>query len=420
MNLFPRVVSVVSAGLVPWAFAASSPPLSPMSQRQVLSDGSVLALSRVQVGSHIRTAHGTLLEKFFRNVGPPDKCWLDAQFSLTGPHASRNALVRGIGPVRPGSSRFRLAIRGEGGVEFVQYEWGGFQAYPEGYRADVVTGCFSRTSPWLEFCFERRDTQGGTWRVVADLKVKNPARPVIRPWAAQSAPIIKAARGMSFVLGQITVETNDILNQIVTVPLTVRSNGGPWANRTAVHVRGEDASGNWLDPLEERLPGPMGVIVQGQNVIDNWGGVLVSRKNLDPAYVWKLDADFEPESGFPPGAMLSITLPKNVSTISTNLMHVPVSVSWNKVWLHASMATNDPNLALQFIDAEGELRWYSAAAGRSQYGFRLYYGDTMREFRNGVPVINDFEPTNLTFAVVPHVPVTFYARPRQVNRRTQN
>jgi hypothetical protein len=199
------------------------------------------------------------------------------------------------------------------------------------------------------------------------------------------------------VLGDITVETipympHDIWNHVVSRPFEVRSNGVLLTNWSAAYVQAEDASGNWYP--------------------------LVTHRSLDPRYVWKLEADFEPVSDFAEEELATIGLPRPSSTITTNVMNVPVTVSWDGYLLDASIPTNQPNLGLRFINApndEGE-NVYNAIASGTQYRFRK---DSFMTRRGNV-LTTDFKPTKVTVAVVPNVHATFYTQPRLVDERPKN
>ncbi len=386
--------------------------------RQVLSDGSVLVLNRVLVGSRIHLVHGTVLARLLGNLVPSNgvhllhfnlkrrtiqdfdsfgKSWLVAEFTLSGPRAASSPLVR------PAFFRqFRFVIHGEKGIDFAQELWGGsFNRYPEGYRGYIVTSRFPRDSRWLSFRVERRESSnhGGPWQLVAELKARNPVSATISPWVAEPAPIIRHAKGMDFVLRQIAVKpipymTNDIWNQFVNAPLEVRSKGVALTNWTAAYVHDEDASGNW-----------------------DWA--LARWRSLDPRYVWKLDANFELDSGFPDGALATVRLPQQGATLTTNIMNVPVTVSWDGHWFDASIPTNNPDLALRFVEAEDDQgeRGFNGAGSWSQYRFR--YGDFMVA-RNGTILASGWSPSKATFAVVPNVHVRFYTQPKLLNARVKN
>jgi hypothetical protein len=312
-----------------------------------------------------------------------------AEFKLSGPNAARNPLVQ------PGFFRqFRFVIHGDKGLEYSQEIWSGkFHSYPDGYYGYIVTSRFPRQSQWLGFRIEKRQSQdkGGPWETIADLKIKNPATLSIQPWVAESTPTVKSVGGLDLVLGKVTVKqtpykTNDIWNNIVTASMEVRSNGLVLTNWSAGYgyVRAEDASGNW--------------------------DTLASHRSLDPSYVWKLEADFEPGSDFAPENLATVALPAGPSTVTTNVMNVPVTISWDGHWVDASMPTNQPNLALRFVTAADD----DGATGENPSGswnqFRFRKGSFM--VRKGNVLRTDFKPTRLTVAVVPNAHATFYTQPQ--------
>jgi len=384
---------------------------------QRLEDGSLLTLTRVVVDSHVRFAHGTQMAKLLGNAIPTNgvhllnfnlnrptvrrfdsegKSWLAAEFSLSGTNAASNPLVK------PAFFRqFRFVLYGESGIDYVQEIWGGqFRSYSDGYFGYIVTSRFPRDSRWLGFRVEKRQSrqQGGPWQQITDFKFSNPTHAAIQSWAADSAPTTKSSGGLDFVLREVTVKTSpdmprDIWNHVVTAPMEVRSKGVLLTNWSPTYVHAEDASGNW--------------------------DLLASHRSLDPSYVWKLEADFEPESNFSDENLTTIRLPAGSSTITTNIMNVPVTISWDGYWLDASISTNDPKRALRFVDAandEGEKVAAEPSGNWDQYHFRKGGFMTLREN----VLTTDFKPTKVTVAVVPNVHVTFYTQPRLVSEQVKN
>ena len=392
----------------------ASPPEA--SRRQRLEDGSVLLLNRALVDSHVRITHGTRMAKLLGNLVPSKgvhlltlnldrrsvlnfdwggRSLLVAEFQLSGPNAASHPLVK------PAFYRqFRFVLYGESGIEFVQELSGNqFQSYPDGYYGYIVSNRFPRDSQWLGFRVERRGTkdQGGPWQPVAELKIRNPVRPTIQPWVAGSAPNTKSIGGLDLVLGDVSVETipykaHDIWNHVVSTPFEVRSNGVLLTNWAAAYVQAEDASGNW--------------------------DLLATHRSLDPRYVWKLEADFEPVSDFAEEQVATIGLPRPSSTITTKVMNVPVTVSWDGYWMDASIPTNQPNLGLRFINAADDEggNAYDASGSWNQYRFRK--GSFMAHRGNVLTMV--FKPTKVTVAVVPNVHATFYTRPRLKGERPKN
>jgi hypothetical protein len=259
-----------------------------------------------------------------------------------------------------------------------------------------VTSRFPRDSPWLGCRVERRSSrdQGGPWQKVADFKIGNPRRTVIQPWVAESTPTAKRSGGLDFEIREVTVKTipymsNDIWNHVVTVPVQVRSNGLPLTNWAAPYgdIQTEDASGNW--------------------------NMLASHRSLDPRYVWKLETDFEPVSDFSIESQATIRLPAPSAPITTNVMNVPVTISWDGYWLEASIPTNDANRAIRYVTVKDD-QGQSALDGSGSWGkYSFRKGSFM--IRTGDHASTFFTPTKVTIAIVPIVHFTFYTQPRLVD-----
>src|SRR6266567_2876448 len=99
-------------------------------------------------------------------------------------------------------------------------------------------------------------------------------------------------------------------------------------------------------------------------------------------------------------------------------MNVPVTISWDGYFLDASIPTNQPNLALRFVNATedgGQSAW-NPSGSWGQYQFRK--GSFMT--RKGDRLTSVFKPTKFTVAVVPNVHVTFYTQPRLVGEGVKN
>lgn len=380
----------------------------PNHQAKRLPDGALLVLNHISSGDTNEFTHGKLVEKFLRNVipatgvkvfslqlarptrenfyCPPGKTELVAEFKLIGTNAGNHPLVS------PAFYReFRCVIRGEKGIAFVYEFWPGqFRTYLDGYFGYVIAERYPRDSRKLWLSIERREKrdEGGPWHQVAEFEIKNPAPPVIQLWKAEAADTAKKFGDLEICLGQITVATQsfsarDIWNHRVTMPFQVRSAGLLLTNWSPMYIQAEDASGNW--------------------------DYFASHRSLDPRFVWKLDADFEPESDFPPETVLTVPLPKPSSQMTTNLMNLPVTIRWDGQWLDVNMPTAARALALRYVclaDEQGR-KAFMASGSWNQHFFRK--GDFMVQTEHGVTTSQHW--STLTFAIVTNVHATFYAQP---------
>jgi len=379
---------------------------------QSLDDGSLLVLNRVSFDGKGEFAHGNVSESTFGNAipaevmqasgsqlaratqtfeSPQGKSQLVAEFKLISSDAANHPLVK------PAFYReFRCVIHGDSGIEYAQEFWPGkFQQYSDGYFGYIVANRFPRDSQWLWLRVERRERQdqGGPWKSAAEFKIKNGATSVIQPWVADPPGVAKGVEGLDFELGEITVGTQpygprDIWNHVVTVSFQVSSNGLVLTNWGTAYVRVEDASGNW-----------------DYN--------LASHRSLDPRFVWKLEADFEPVSDYPVEATATVELPRASSTFTTNFLDLPVTISWDGYWVDVNMPTNRQDIALRFVCvAEDEGEKTSEASGSwNQHFFRK--GSFMWH-KGGVLSVGGLKATTMTFAIVPNIHATFYAQPRLV------
>lgn len=94
-------------------------------------------------------------------------------------------------------------------------------------------------------------------------------------------------------------------------------------------------------------------------------------------------------------------------------MNVPVTISWvNGTMIDASMPTNRPDLALVFVSAADEQGNVGSMPSGSWNKYSFWKGNF--EVQKGGVWTMDFQPTKVTFAVVPNVHTTFYIQPRLV------
>lgn len=185
----------------------------------------------------------------------------------------------------------------------------------------------------------------------------------------------------------------DIWNHVVTTPFQVRSNGAVLTN-WAAYVQVEDASGNWSP-------------------------ILQSHRSLDARFVWQLEADFEPQSDFPPESMATVNLSGRSALMTTTIVNVPVQISWDGNWVDVNMPTNRTDLALHFIcvtDEKGNKSVEPSSGSWNRHFFRK--GGFL--FRDGNSLTMVGKPTTMTFAIVPNIHATFYTQPRLVTEPVKN
>lgn len=383
--------------------------------RQVrLDDGSLLLVNSVSCAQPNRFLHGKPVEKLLGNTipanglrlaklqlarpipqvfpAPSGKSELVVELKLVGRKAATHSFVK---PAFP--REYRCVFSGESGFEFVEElrEYG-LNPYSDGYFRYIVARRFPRDSRWLRLRIEKRQTMyaGGPWTLAAEFKFRNPAHPANRPWTADPPGTPKKVGGMEFALTQLTVQTQayaprDIWNHVVTSEFQVSTNGLALTNWSARYgyVQVEDASGNW--------------------------DTLASHRSLDPKFVWKLEADFEPESGFAADRMATLPIPaKLTSAIITNIAGVPISIWWaNGNTLMARIPTNDPSIGLRLLGATDEkgqkINWRST--GESQFSFSM-------SFMPAPPTLTPAPNVNATIAIVPNVHATFYSQPPLITK----
>jgi hypothetical protein len=383
----------------------------PNRQAKQLSDGTILVLNRISFSGTKEFKHGTIVEKTLGNVIPaggmtivvghsfqlgrptrerfdcfPGKTQMAVEFKLVGTNVANHPLVQ------PAFYReFRCVIRGETGIEYVDEFWrNSFIKYSDGYFGYVVASRYPRDSHKLWIRIERREKpeRGGPWQQVAEFEVTSPVRR-IETWTAEPPDTAKKVGDLEISLAQFTVATQafgtrDIWNHEVTARFQVRKDGIVLTNWSPIYSGVEDASGNW-----DRF---------------------ASHRSLDPRYVWKFVTDFEQQSDFQPENLLTVTLPKAGTSITTNLMNIPLSIAWDGTWLDVGMRTERKDLALRFVCVADEQDRKAVEASGSWGKQRFRKGDFMMQTERGMTMGN-LHLATATIAIVPNVRATFYAQP---------
>ena len=295
--------------------------------------------------------------------------------------------------------QFRCVVSGEVGIEFVEEFWpNGFKYYRDGYFGYILSSRFPRDSKRLNFRIEQQKEQGGSWRTIANFRIKNPAHDAKLPWKAEPAPITKVADGMEFVLGQVTMEPRpfsdkDIWNHRFDIPFQVRANGLTLTNCSTAQIEADDSSGNWgINSM------PRG-FTNGWSLVSGWRG-------LDRRFVWRLRVDFAPVSQFRPESLFQFSVPVALAIpILTNAADIPLKISWvNQHMLSVEMLTNREDLRLLFVAAKD-------SAARNLDDVSGSWGQT--RFWRSVKFDGTNQSVEATVAVVPNAKVTVYVQPME-------
>jgi DNA/RNA endonuclease YhcR with UshA esterase domain len=101
--------------------------------------------------------------------------------------------------------------------------------------------------------------------------------------------------------------------------------------------------------------------------------------------------------------------------MTTNILNVPVIISWDGYWVDVNMPTNRQGVALQFVcvtDEKGN-KSVNASGSWNRHFFRK--GSFMFQDGNVLTMVG--KPTTMTFAIVPNIHASFYAQPRLVTER---
>jgi hypothetical protein len=124
--------------------------------------------------------------------------------------------------------------------------------------------------------------------------------------------------------------------------------------------------------------------------------------------------DFEPVSNFADGSLATIAFPEPATTITTNVLDIPVMISWDGSYLDAHIPTNRMDVALKFIEAIDSQGRKMEAGGASWGKYSFREGSFSSWIGKNSLTSVDVKPVKLTFAIVPNVHTTFYAQPRLI------
>ncbi len=359
--------------------------------RQRLSDGSILSVSRTAYGeTHLIGIDGRTNE--WSSPGQPQ---LIVELKLSGRHAATSFFVK-----PPFFRNVRGMLYGEHGIEYAQemLPMQGFEKFGRDYFGQIMTDIIPRDSRflWLRIDELAGTRPSGKWQTIATFKIPNPAFDTNHDdWAAASTPMTNSVNGMDIILRDVTLTTNsadehDIWNHRVAVTAEVWKNGIQLTNWAPVFIEAADASGNHV-------------------------GYFQMHRSLDPRFVWKLDMNFEVTGNFPTENVCTVSMPESRSaTVNANVMGAPVTIGWwNGDMVKGEIPTNDTDLALKLINVADEQGIIGAFGGGDGGQFRFDQGYFMGK-KNGVMTQMGL-PATVTFAVVPNVRTTFYVQPRLLN-----
>jgi len=111
---------------------------------------------------------------------------------------------------------------------------------------------------------------------------------------------------------------------------------------------------------------------------------------------------------------MTVPLPATSATVTSNLVAVPVTISWDGNWLQAQTPTNQIDLALRFVcvrDNHGrQANWSSGSWSR----FSFSKGSFMT-IRADSSTGDNLNPSSLAFVMVPNLHGTSFAQPQLLN-----
>jgi hypothetical protein len=354
--IFALAIALLVIGFILWHGNSS---------KQILADGTVIVLSRVQVGRTNFFTHGTWLSKTVGRFapsngvavaglkilhptkltfwGPPECEVLSAQFRLL-PGSPRQAAL-----VAPQFFRkYRWLISGDDDFAFV-IEFRGFEKDADGLFSYINAYSFPRDSKLLHFRLEARESTGNRdFREVATFVVRNPKPARVEIWKADQSPHFKLADDLEMDVGELIVRhepihPTDIWEYTAYLPTRIIRHGQATTNWGLMDSNVHDASGNFVG-------------VPANKVITN--GWMVNRMHVpaDPAKLWKFQLHFGLETNFPAINLYSITVPFPMpGLLQTNLGGFPCQIDWmNQNMIQIKLVNKPAGMRLTFVSAFDE------------------------------------------------------------------
>jgi hypothetical protein len=338
-----------------------------VSFRVALPDGTQLSLASVHIGEQTEFKHGTVLERMLGNVipakgfqiskwafsrpmvlkegafGVPSLC---LEFRLDGP---ANVVNQSRLVTAPMFREFRVLLSGSDGFAYVEELWP-FKRYADGVFGYLNSSTYPRISPFILVQIQQRGDQNTPWKQIAEFSCPNPSIKKEEQWQPESYPIRKSKGIFGIKLEEIQIQAtngywhdSDIWEHSVQIPLKFYLNGISVTNWAAHDVWVSDSIGN-LNPIPSI-----------SSVTNGWI-VYRSGRSVHPHGIWKIRADFTPESDLKPTNIFTVKINLPLTkAFETNLAGFPLKIDFvNESMLAMSIPTNYTNSRLIFLHANGK------------------------------------------------------------------
>ncbi|MBT5708025.1 hypothetical protein OAH36_03820 [Verrucomicrobia bacterium] len=385
-------------------------------ESQILPDGSLLTVHRLQYGRQIEVVDGSAVLHWLRSLIPKGGLHI-------GPLSMRSPSAQVLGT--PGGDEFLFleldTISKSGSLSMLATPsiYGDHRgvivdengiAYPQSFRDTdrsrsgdfgmFLCPVFPRSSERLIFHVQQRQWRDSPWKTLASLSFPNPALERGVNWEQLTEVTTVETNGWSFSIGEVLVMPNpkdlpDLWVPIVRLPFSM--------------VRDDQQPNGWVVAgLEIEDPKGNHLRYQGQRYSIEQGVTLSGRAVPDPNLMWKVIVHFE--RGFAPWTsdVARIALPP-VSSTPTNIEveGIPVTIRRDSAsYVLIGFPGNRSDLGLRL----GE---WGPGGKRS---FRMPNRSGMQnEFYYPIPAEESGrEDAMLEFGIVPTPTVTFFVRPQLI------
>jgi hypothetical protein len=392
------------------------------SPKTTLADGTQLSLTSVHVGEQTQFKHGTALERMLGNVIPVkgfqiSKWTLSRPIVLTEGKFAGSALClefRLDGPpnvvnqsrliTSPMFREFRVLLSGSDGFAYVEELWP-FKRYADGVFGYLNSSAFPRGSQYILVQLQQRGDRNTPWKRIAEFSCLNPSIKKAEHWQAEDYPVRKSKGKFGIKLEEIQVQaTNgywhdtDIWEHSVQIPLKLYLDGISVTNWAAHDVWVSDSVGN-LDPIPSF-----------SSVTNGW---IVYRggQSADPYGIWKIRADFAPESDLASTNIFEVKINRPFKkALETNAAGFPLKIDFvNESMLAMSIPTNYTESRLIFLHANGK---NGNPIGESSGSWGQY------SFWRSMNLSAAGSEMTATVGIVPNIHFDFTIKPRLVDQIT--
>ncbi len=385
-----------------------------------LKDGSLLGVASIRYGRTNQFLIGNFVERTFGRflpragislfgfkLAPPER------IAFSGAEGTKLAIMFRLqnandpgNPLLPANlyQHSRLLLISDDGFAYYG-RFGGFLKHGKAYYGFGSATAFPQEGRDMRIRIELmkggdwRKQIAGTWRSLAEFRVRNPGDARPESWIADPAQLSKRVGDLEVALGGVLVvqtPTNFAITRpdfCAMVPFQTRFGGQTSTNWRAHDIVLSDSVGNSIAPCS-----PIS-ITNGWRNYASWGV-------LDPRRVWKVHAEFALDSGFSGDELCTLQVQQYplANPLRTNFHGIPVQAEYDPIEIDklAIYLTNpQEGTRLTLVNAHNE-------DGHPLHG----WSDSQHKFSISINVPKAGTIVTTTFAIHKNVPLEFFTQPK--------